>query len=227
MRVALSLLLICATTAAATADGLYASESFGGTDVKDQLASSMSSAFRIRFAVGYRHRNWAVEGWFAGALTLGGDHASDGGGYDGSSPNPELPGSCGPSRCGHDHASGASVHDALFTYGVDVKYLQPVARHVELYLRGGLSRGILDGNAYAGRGLGVGAGVQLKGKVRALGFLFWPLFFTSWGHKVTAAVFLEDGFEFYRLHKGGVVGAGSIDAQLNHLTLGFAVGSDF
>ena len=43
---------------------------------------------------------------------------------------------------------------------------------------------------YGGRGLGVGAGIQLKGKVPAIGFLFFPLFFADWGPKVTAALFV-------------------------------------
>lgn len=232
MRVLLSLCLtsavVCAAAAAAHADGLYVSESFGGTDVKDELASSMGSALRLRFAAGYRHKNWAIEGWLGGSFGLTGD------GHHGGAPYPDSPTTCGGKGCGGG-GGGSGYYDgtsysspsSLFTYGVDVKYLRPVARHVELYLRGGLSRGVLDDGDYAGRGLGLGAGVQIKGRVPALGFLFWPLFFTGWGPKVTAAAFIDDGFEFYRLHRGGVDGAGAIDARLNHLTIGFAVGSDF
>lgn len=68
------------------------------------------------------------------------------------------------------------------------------------------------------------AGNSAKGKVRALGFMFWPLFFSGIGPKVTAAVYVDNGYEFYRLHRSG---DRSIDAQLTNLTLGFAVGSDF
>jgi hypothetical protein len=104
-----------------------------------------------------------------------------------------------------------------------VKFLQPLAPNVELYLRGGLSRGYAAGLDASGRGLGLGAGVQVKGKVSALGLVFWPLFFSGVGPKITAAAYLETGYEVYRLHGP----RRSTDAQLNHLMLGFAFGSDF
>jgi hypothetical protein len=44
------------------------------------------------------------------------------------------------------------------------------------------ANGELDG--YGGFGLGVGGGVQLRGSVRALGFLWGPLFFVERGPKV-------------------------------------------
>src|SRR5207244_10566540 len=107
-----------------------------------------------------------------------------------------------------------------------LKYLAPLSAHFDAYLRGTISAGVADGalEGYEGRGLGFGAGVQLKGKVRALGFLWWPLFFTGIGPKVTAALYLDDGYEFYRLHGPAPV---AVDAALTHMTLGFAVGSDF
>jgi len=198
----LPLVLVVVSLAAseARADGVYFSESLGGTSIKDELGARMSGAFRLRIAGGVRRGSWAVEGW------LGGDIATT------ERPNDDL------------------VPGALLSYGLDAKYLQPVMDHVEIYLRGGLSHGEMSGelDGYGGRGLGVGAGVQLKGKVPAIGFLWWPLFFTGWGPKVTASVFVDDGFDFYRLHKGGDLRATpAIDAQLTHLTVGFAIGSDF
>ncbi|HEY5935518.1 MAG TPA: hypothetical protein VIU61_12800 [Kofleriaceae bacterium] len=115
----------------------------------------------------------------------------------------------------------------LTTYGLDLKYINSLSEHFDLHLRGTVSRGHLSGarlDDYSGRGLGAGAGISAKGKVRALGFLFWPLFFTGIGPKVTAAVFVDSGYEFYRLHRSG---NRSIDAQVTNMTLGFAVGSDF
>ena len=71
-----------------------------------------------------------------------------------------------------------------------------------------------------------GAGVQLRGKVRALGFLYWPLFFVPAGPKVDAAIFIDHGVEFDRLH--AVTGPErSIDARFTRLTIGFHVGGDF
>jgi hypothetical protein len=198
MRVWPLLLLFVAQTA--RADGFYATESFGGTKITDKLGDSISGAFRIRVSVGWRHRQFALEGFVAGDLSTD-----------------EKPGAYyGPPA-------------ALTTYGFDLKYIRPVMEHVEFYLRGTISRGSTDGvlDGYSGRGLGMGAGAQLKGKVRALGFLAWPLFFTGIGPKVTGALFIDDGVDFLRLHKGGDQHAASVDAQLSHLTFGFAVGSDF
>jgi hypothetical protein len=203
-------------TATAVADGVYFSESIGGTDVQDELGQKMDGAFRFRFAGGVRRREWAVEGWIAGDIGTGANA------YGGGEPYPPARGCI--DYCYDDNYNGST---GLLTVGIDVKYLKPIARNIEVYLRGSISHGELDGD-YSGRGLGLGAGVQIKGKVPAVGFLFWPLFFTNWGPKVTAALFIDDGFDFYRLHAGGDRDHGrAIDAQLSHLTIGWAVGSDF
>ena len=45
---------------------------------------------------------------------------------------------------------------------------------------------------------------------------------------MTGALYVENGFEFYRLHPGGDLDAGpSIVGKLSHVMFGFAVGSDF
>lgn len=70
-------------------------------------------------------------------------------------------------------------------------------------------------------------GLQLKGKGSVLGLLAWPLFFLiRKGPMMTAAIYLDEGYDFYRLHSGNRI-HDAIDAQLTHFTLGFAVGSDF
>ena len=200
LPIVLASVVVCATATHALADGVYFGESFGGTSIKDELGERMSGAFHLRVAGGVRRGSWALEAW------MGGDIATT------ERPHQDF------------------MPSALMEYGLDAKFLQPVSDHVEIYLRGGISHGEMAGQleGYGGRGLGVGAGVQLKGKVPAIGFLFWPLFFTGWGPKVTAAVFADDGYDFYRLHKGGDLRATpAIDAQLSHLTVGFAIGSDF
>jgi hypothetical protein len=119
--------------------------------------------------------------------------------------------------------------EELDTYGIDVKYLQPVTTHLELYVRGSASIGQgffgqLDG--FSGRGLGFGAGIALRGKVSPWGLLWSPLFFlVRSGPKITGALWLDDGYEFYRLHSA--TKPYTIDAQLTHITFGFALGSDF
>ncbi|HEU0037237.1 MAG TPA: hypothetical protein VFQ53_41790 [Kofleriaceae bacterium] len=192
-----------AAPSTAEADGFYFTESFGGSHIKDELGQYMDSSFRLRLSAGMRRGHWAVDAWFA----------TDIGGTD----QPET---------------GYYATHFLDTYGLDLRYIQPIADHLEIYLRGSMSHGSLYledsvDSDYGGRGLGFGGGIQLKGKVRALGFLAWPLFFTKIGPKVTASLFLDNGYDFYRLHRGNDFDAPAIDAQLTHMTLGFSVGSDF
>lgn len=224
MRLLVSLVLACALATPAVADGVYVTESFGGGDVKDELGERIDSVGRLRVSVGYRRKAWALELW--GGLVFGNGHGGD---HD--HPEPAPCGGCvarsvdGGGGGGGYHHGGGSI---LGAYGLDLKYLQPLGRRVDGYLRAGASGigGSVAGDAYAGRGLGVGAGVQLKGKVRALGFLWWPLFFTGVGPKVTAALWADAGYDFYRLHRQDQRGP-SLDAQVTTLSFGLAVGSDF
>lgn len=203
MRV-LPLVLVLAASSA-SADGFYATESVGGTRVKDELAARFDGGLRVRLSVGWRHKRWALEGWVARDIATTDE------------------------RTGAPAGTAIDQPPSLFTYGFDLKYIRPVAHHLEVYLRGTIGHGFMCGilEDYSGRGAGMGAGVQLKGRVRALGLLAWPLFFTGVGPKVTAALFIDDGVDFYRLHAGGDLHATAIDAQLSHLTFGWAVGSDF
>lgn len=223
MRAALALVLVLGTARAAAADGIYFTESFGGTDVKNELANHVDEAVRIRFSLGYRlSKSWAVEGFVAGDI--------------GSTPprNPRPYGyaarcvECGSGNEGGNDYPSVLYSQSLTTVGIDVKYLRPLSDNIEVYLRGSLGKGYLDNSDYEGRGFGVGAGAQLKGKVRALGFLFWPLFFVPYGPKVTAALYVDTGADFYRLHRGGNIdNPDSIDGSMNHITIGWAVGADF
>jgi hypothetical protein len=216
MRRLLPLLLVCAMAAPALADGAYFSESFGGTKIEDELGDRMSGAFRVRIAVGYRRKAWAVEGWLAGNLGFM-EHFH--------SPPPVA---CRGTGCGDypDRGQRFDSSTALLQYGLDVKYIKPIARNLELYVRGSIGYAVFDSFEYGGRGLGVGAGIQLKGKVPVAGLLFWPLFFCNCGPKMTGAIFLDDGYDFYRLQPGNR-SKSAIDAQLTHLTFGLAAGTDF
>lgn len=205
-----ALIAVSAMSPSAHADGAYVSESFGGADVGDDLAGDTDSTFRMRFAGGYRAGAWAVEGWLGVEAGLGMASAAQ-------------PGYGAPCDCAQPYDDTIS---GLFSYGVNVKYLKPVARNLDVYLRGGLAYGHLDGE-YQGRGLEAGAGLQIKGKVPALGLLFWPLFFTNLGPKITAAAFVDTGTAFYRFHRDGIVGNGSKDGRFDSLMVGLAFGSDF
>ena len=197
MRVLVALWLL---TSIAHADGWYFSEGFGGTNVKDELAKDMPSAVDLRIAVGRRVGHWAVE----------------------ASETIQL-----NNRLG-DGTSDYEAAPSLLSGGIELKYIQPVSRSVEIYLRGSATIAALDGwdKDYTGRGLGIGAGIQLKGKGSMWGLLFWPAFFlVKSGPKMTGAIWLDDGYEYYRFH--GRTSADVINAQLTHITFGYAVGTDF
>lgn len=199
--VALSVLL--AAPGAARADGTYVTIGLGPGQVSDELGGYVRETFQGRFAVGHRVGQLAIEGY------LGPESASD--------------------------------PDTRYDYeavrlGVDARYVLPVVPGVQAYVRGGLTSvdatlSSTDGLRYAardfeGRGVTGGAGVQLRGKVRALGFLYWPLFFIPVGPKIDAALFVDHSVEFDRLH--AVTGpARSIDARFTRLTIGVNVGADF
>ena len=194
----------------AAADGSYFTMGFGPGDVGSELRDYTASSFRIRAGAGHRIGNVAVEGFLAGDI------------FD----------DYGISEAG--------------TVGLDVKYILPLSDHFQGYVRGSASRMSTTlgsdayddcfscsspdygygGKSYAGRGLGAGAGLQLRGKVRAIGFLYWPLFFVPAGPKVNAALYVDHGYDFYRLHPDDGRG-GTIDAKLYRWTFGFNVGQDF
>jgi hypothetical protein len=204
MRLGLAVVLVASLAPAASADGFYFTESIGGVRVEDRLGDLVDDGLRARIAVGWRGKRWAIEGHLA---FTGGDR--------------------------YDEQTGLyETREGLTTYGIDVKYIQPLSRRLELYVRGTASRGVLTGSEgdFSGRGLGIGGGVQLKGKVPVLALLFWPVIFIPKvpGPKMTGSLYVENGFEFYRLHPDGALDATpSIDAKLSHVMFGFAVGSDF
>ncbi len=196
------------------AEGVYFTESFGGTSFSDDISRHMSGAIRLRAALGYRRNKLAFEVWAAGGIGWS-SHDS----YASSGRALSQTGTTEPSPEGGHHHGGTG---GIGMVGIDAKYIKTVSRNFEVYAKGGLSRA-WAGDLGSGPGIGLGGGVQLKGKVPVIGFLFWPLFFTGLGPKCTAAVFAETSYEFYRLHGH----SGSTDAQLRNWTLGFAVGSDF
>jgi len=194
-RLALVIALAAARTAAA--DGIYFTERIGGAKVTNDLAAYTEGGPQFAVALGMRADRWALEG-FMGAL------------IDDSFGDPER----------RQHVHGLAI------YGLDLKYINPIADHFELYLRGRMSAAMAQQGlqGWEGRGLGAGAGIQLKGKVRALGFLWAPLFFTGIGPKVTGALYLDTGYDFYRLHGPRPT---AIDAEITSVTVGWVIGSDF
>jgi hypothetical protein len=194
---------------AARADGWYYREGMGTADLEGEVTQTFGEGeipIALRIAIGRRVGPWSVEGFFAFT---------------------ELAA----------RAGGGSY--AAFSYGVDARYHVAVVDHVELYLRGGVGRIDLGGGAtdpasppgvvedlsgYGGRGLQYGAGVQVGGEVRALGFLFFPLFFTDIGPKIHAAGWFDTGAQVFRMHDPG---RPSLDGKLSAWALGLTLGTHY
>lgn len=196
-----ALAVLCAIRAA-HADGYFYEQSFGVSTARQ--VPMLNSSLRLRVGVGMRLGAWSVEPWLSGDLT-----------YDRVGATYDL--------FGGDPAPG---HADLTGMGVDVRYTTPLPHNLAIYIRGGprVADGLGALNGYSGRGLGAGTGIQLSGQVRALGFLWAPLFFVKRGPKVIGAVFLDAGVDAYHL---SAAGSPTLDTPIVSTNLGFAIGSDF
>jgi len=202
-----------AAAGAASADqGPYLTEAFGVARARPPLANVVGTTLYVRVSLGMRLGNFAVEPWVSSGMQT--DRRGAWQGLVGGDPSPGL--------------------SDLELIGLDAKYILAVHEHVDLYVRGGPmaieGNGALDG--YRGQGLGLAGGVQVKGQVRALGFLWAPLFFVKRGPMATGALFLDAGYDTGVLHNAAdgtkpPITRSSIDVGFAHLSLGFAVGAAF
>jgi len=202
-----ALVVACALgSVPAHADGYYYSESVGFASARGGDASAMSASLRTRAGLGYRWGSLSIEPWIAANVAFARDGATL-----------ELFG--GAPSMGHADLEGG---------GLDVKLSEPLGKGFLLYTRAGpryaAANGALD--SYSGWGFGAGTGVALVGHVRALGFLWTPLFFSSRGPHVLAALFLDQGVDVYSLTSSRS-GMGTIATPVIATSLGFAVGTDF
>jgi hypothetical protein len=213
LAVAAAIAIPAATAGNAAADGFYFTESFGVSRASNEGAQYMSEGLAVRLAAGIRRRQWAVELW--GGLANESSFAYE--------PAPQPGYDC--IDCG-GYGGYNSNSAGVAGVGIDVKYIVPLVPHLEGYVRGGLSHGYGSGalDGYDGRGLGGGVGLQLKGKVSALGLLWAPLFFVPWGPKITGALYVDNGIDFFRLNRAGNA---TVDAQFNTVRFGLTLGSDF
>jgi hypothetical protein len=181
-------------------NGAYVAESFGVATGRGRLGSPL----HLRIGIGMRLGHVAIEPWFMSDLQTDRIGAFKG-------------------IVGGDPAPGSADLHAM---GLDAKYIIALDRRLEVFVRAGPSIG--DGNGalagYHGRGAGGAGGAQLSGKVRALGFLWSPLFFLHRGPMVTGALFLDAGYDLFWLRRSG---GAAIDARVGHVSIGFAVGSAF
>ncbi len=185
-------------------DGAYVAESFGVASGAGRLAGFVGTPLHLRIGFGMRLGDIAIEPWILSDLQTDRDGAFQG-------------------VVGGDPRAGSADLNAM---GLDARYIVDLHPHVALFARTGPL--VAEGNGalagYHGRGLGVAGGVQLTGRVRALGFLWAPLFFLKRGPMMTGALFVDAGYDFYFLR---MAGAQDIDARVGHISLGFAVGSSF
>lgn len=195
------------TPANADDEGVYFAESFGVGQARGELASTVGNALQSKLAVGARVRWLALETWIQANMQTDREGAWKG-------------------LAGGEPADGRAD---LEQYGFSVKLIAPMYRAkdslLEGYVRFGPSivgaTGMLE--SYRGTAFGASAGLQLKGQVRALGFLWAGFFFMKKGPKVTGALFLDQGWDWMKLSDG----ERTIRARVGHVTVGFAVGSSF
>jgi hypothetical protein len=200
MRLLPLLLLLAASKA--RADGYFYEQSYGLSSARTN-AMGAGTALRLRLGFGVRVGDVALEPWFAGDLTF--DRVGDTYGIGG------------------DPAMGRAD---LTNVGFDAKYIGSIGHGLSIYVRGGPRIGGGTGvlARYSGAGIGAGTGIQLSGTVRLLGFLWAPLFWVKKGPKVTGALFLDEGVDYYHLTAGT---SATIDAPIVSTNIGFAIGQDF
>ncbi len=200
----LVVIAIALATTTASADGFYVTESVGVSLPRGDLEPYVIQPMKVRLAVGARWRFLAIEPWMSADLQGDRDGAFKG-------------------ILGGEPPAGTSD---LATYGIDAKLVGALHEHLSVYVRGGPS--IVEANGalagYAGYGIGASAGLAISGRVRALGFLWAPLFFVARGPFITGSLYLDQGFDFYRL---SMPGAPDLDGRVGHVSVGFSLGSDF
>lgn len=198
--VALAVVLAAGT---ARADGYFYEQSYGVSSVRGAGAMGLGTGMRVRLGFGVLVGDVALEPWMAADLTL--DRTGDTYGLGG------------------DPAMG---HADLTGVGFDARWNAGLTEHTAIYVRGGPRIGGGTGTlaSYNGLGIGGGTGIMIRGRVRALGFLWAPLFWLRRGPKVIGALFLDEGVDWYHFSSGSNA---SVDLPIVSTNVGFAIGSDF
>jgi hypothetical protein len=201
MRAVLAIVLTATT--AAHADGVYFNQMIGAGQSDSPL---IGKTVQTRAGVGARIDSLAIEAWSAS------DSAPD--------RRDALFGMIG----------GVPSHlTDLASYGVSLKTIIPIHHTEKVRFEGytRLSAGIVEASGrlegYGGRMVSAGGGFQVTGRVRALGFVWGPLFFLKRGPFVTGALFVDYGYERMTLEHGDR----SLSPRSNHLVMGFAIGNAF
>lgn len=202
---ALVLVTLVALASPARADGFYYAQSYGISSARGEARPMLGESLQLRINMGWRWGNLSLGPWFAGHLAMQREGAIYG-------------------LVGGDPPEGDSDVEGG---GIDARYNAPLPwEHVSIYVRGGpryaSAMGALDG--YRGFGVGAGTGIQVTGKVRALGFLFAPFFFMKKGPMINAVLFVDQNVDWYRLSRDDM---STISLPLVGSSVGFGAGSFF
>jgi hypothetical protein len=201
MRLAALALLVAASPV--YADGFYYSQSYGVSSARGEGAAPLGASLQLRIAFGWRFGPVTVGPVLGENMAVERDNAFYG--------------------IGGEPIMGDSDLDV---YGFDGRYHGKLTENLVLYVRGGprYGRGTGDLDGFTGWGIGGGTGVQLTGRVRALGFLFLPAFFMKKGPMITASLFLDESVEWYRLRADGMP---DVSTPIVGTAIGIAAGSHF
>src|SRR5258706_12141212 len=201
-----SVLVVACTlaTGRARADGYYYSESIGVATARGRDVQPLAASLHTRAGLGVRFGAWSIEPWLAADLAFAREGAT-------------LEVFGGAPAMGHADLEGG---------GVDVRLSEPIGDGFVLYTRAGPRYASANGALAdaSGWGFGAGTGIALVGRVRALGFVWAPLFFTKRGPHVLAAAYVDQGIDLYALRGPGT---SSIATPVAATSVGFAVGTDF
>jgi hypothetical protein len=198
-----ALLVVLVSGGLAHADGVYFHQTIGVGQADDPL---IDKTIQTRAGVGARVRWLAIEAWTA------------------SDAKPERDGAL-VGIVGGEPTMGSD----LASYGMAMRAIVPLHRTPKAQLEGyaRIGAGLVEASGqlvgFDGHTLIGGGGIQIRGRVRALGFVWGPLFFMNRGPRVTAALFVDYGYERMTLrgeHR-------EIRTGVSHLVMGFAVGSSF
>jgi hypothetical protein len=204
MRSGMALLVAALVTAggSARADGFYYQQSYGISSARGKDAGVLGESLQLRIGLGWRFGALQVGPTFYGHLAVQRDGAYLG-------------------LLGGDPERGDSDLEVI---GADARYNARFHRNISVYMRGGPryargTAGVLDDAT--GPGLGAGTGVAITGKVRALGFLFLPMFWSKRGPMITATLFIDHNVEWYRMR------GDTISLPIVGTSIGFGAGSFF
>lgn len=189
----------------ARADGFFYQQSYGISSARGQDAGVLGESLQLRIGLGWRWKALQFGPTFYGHMAGRRDDAILG-------------------IAGGVPEQGDSDVEVV---GFDARYNAALYRNISVYVRGGPrwahgTAGVLDGAS--GWGAGAGTGVAMTGRVRALGFLFLPLFWSKKGPMITASVFLDHNVELQRMRRDDGM---DVTLPIVGTSIGFGAGSFF